>query len=165
LARAVAGEAGLPFLAFTGSSFVELFVGVGASRVRDLFADARKRAPSIIFAMSILALGGAVPWRSLLLVYGLATLIGSLGVTPGGLGLVEGTLPPRLGQHRPSGCLGSGGSVALSPHQLLARHGDRLACPSLVAPWASPSLNIDLGKRGAMSIWIGHPSHQNSRCR
>jgi cell division protease FtsH len=49
MARAVAGEAGVPFLALTGSSFVELFVGVGASRVRDLFADARKRAPSIIF--------------------------------------------------------------------------------------------------------------------
>jgi cell division protease FtsH len=49
VARAVAGEAGVPFLALTGSSFVELFVGVGASRVRDLFADARKRAPSIIF--------------------------------------------------------------------------------------------------------------------
>jgi uncharacterized protein (TIRG00374 family) len=45
-----------------------------------------------VLAMSILALGGTVPWRSLLLVYGLATLIGSLGITPGGLGLVEGTL-------------------------------------------------------------------------
>lgn len=45
-----------------------------------------------VLAMSILALGGAVPWRSLLLIYGLATLIGSLGITPGGLGLVEGTL-------------------------------------------------------------------------
>ncbi|MCU1456558.1 MAG: ATP-dependent metalloprotease FtsH, partial [Actinomycetia bacterium] len=49
MARAVAGEAEVPFLALTGSSFVELFVGLGASRVRDLFADARKRAPSIIF--------------------------------------------------------------------------------------------------------------------
>jgi uncharacterized protein (TIRG00374 family) len=45
-----------------------------------------------VLAMSILALGGAVPWRSLLLIYGLATLIGSLGISPGGLGLVEGTL-------------------------------------------------------------------------
>jgi hypothetical protein len=45
-----------------------------------------------VLAMSILALGGAVPWRSLLLVYGLAMLVGSLGLTPGGLGLVEGTL-------------------------------------------------------------------------
>jgi cell division protease FtsH len=58
LARAVAGEAGVPFLALTGSSFVELFVGVGASRVRDLFADARKRAPSIIFIDEIDAIGG-----------------------------------------------------------------------------------------------------------
>src|ERR1700734_972310 len=57
LARAVAGEAGVPFLALTGSSFVELFVGVGASRVRDLFADARKRAPSIIFIDEIDAIG------------------------------------------------------------------------------------------------------------
>jgi uncharacterized protein (TIRG00374 family) len=45
-----------------------------------------------VLAVSILALGGAVPWRSLLLIYGLATLIGSLGISPGGLGLVEGTL-------------------------------------------------------------------------
>ena len=45
-----------------------------------------------VLAVSILALGGTVPWRSLLLIYGLATLIGSLGITPGGLGLVEGTL-------------------------------------------------------------------------
>ena len=45
LARAVAGEAGVPFFSLSGSSFVEMFVGVGASRVRDLFADARKRCP------------------------------------------------------------------------------------------------------------------------
>jgi putative heme transporter len=45
-----------------------------------------------VLAVSIAALGGTVPWRSLLLIYGLATLIGSLGITPGGLGLVEGTL-------------------------------------------------------------------------
>jgi cell division protease FtsH len=57
LARAVAGESGVPFLALTGSSFVELFVGVGASRVRDLFADAHKRAPSIIFIDEIDAIG------------------------------------------------------------------------------------------------------------
>ena len=58
MARAVAGESGVPFLALTGSSFVELFVGVGASRVRDLFADARRRAPSIIFIDEIDAIGG-----------------------------------------------------------------------------------------------------------
>src|SRR5438874_2479884 len=57
LARAVAGEAGVPFLSVTGSGFVELFVGVGASRVRDLFAEARKRAPSIIFIDEIDAIG------------------------------------------------------------------------------------------------------------
>jgi cell division protease FtsH len=57
MARAVAGEAGVPFLALTGSSFVELFVGVGASRVRDLFTDARKRAPSIVFIDEIDAIG------------------------------------------------------------------------------------------------------------
>ena len=57
MARAVAGEADVPFFALTGSSFVELFVGVGASRVRDLFADARKRAPSIIFIDEIDAIG------------------------------------------------------------------------------------------------------------
>ena len=58
IARAVAGEAQVPFLSVTGSAFVELFVGVGASRVRDLFADARKRAPSIIFIDEIDAIGG-----------------------------------------------------------------------------------------------------------
>ena len=57
LARAVAGEAEVPFFALTGSSFVELFVGVGASRVREVFADARKRAPSIIFIDEVDAIG------------------------------------------------------------------------------------------------------------
>ena len=57
MARAVAGQAGVPFFSVTGSSFVELFVGLGASRVRDLFADARKRAPSIIFIDEIDAIG------------------------------------------------------------------------------------------------------------
>jgi cell division protease FtsH len=58
IARAVAGEAEVPFLSVTGSAFVEMFVGVGASRVRDLFNEARKRAPSIIFIDEIDAIGG-----------------------------------------------------------------------------------------------------------
>ncbi|GAA1972048.1 ATP-dependent zinc metalloprotease FtsH [Catenulispora subtropica] len=58
LARAVAGEAAVPFLSVAGSSFVEMFVGVGAARVRDLFAEARKRAPAIVFVDEIDALGG-----------------------------------------------------------------------------------------------------------
>ncbi|MBD0696040.1 ATP-dependent zinc metalloprotease FtsH [Streptomyces sp. CBMA123] len=58
LARAVAGEASVPFLSVTGSGFVEMFVGVGASRVRDLFEEARKRAPSIVFIDEIDAVGG-----------------------------------------------------------------------------------------------------------
>ncbi len=49
LARAVAGEAGVPFFSISGSDFVEMFVGVGASRVRDLFADAKKNSPCIVF--------------------------------------------------------------------------------------------------------------------
>jgi cell division protease FtsH len=57
LARAVAGEAEVPFFSVTGSSFVEMFVGVGAARVRDLFAEARKRAPAIIFIDEIDAIG------------------------------------------------------------------------------------------------------------
>ncbi len=57
LARAVAGEARVPFFSVTGSSFVEMFVGVGAARVRDLFAEARKRAPAIIFIDEIDAIG------------------------------------------------------------------------------------------------------------
>ena len=57
LARAVAGEANVPFFSVTGSSFVEMFVGVGAARVRDLFQDARKRAPAIVFVDEIDAIG------------------------------------------------------------------------------------------------------------
>ena len=57
LARAVAGEASVPFFSVTGSSFVEMFVGVGAARVRDLFQEARKRAPAIIFVDEIDAIG------------------------------------------------------------------------------------------------------------
>ena len=57
LARAVAGEAGVPFFAITGSGFVELFVGVGAARMRDLFSDAKKRQPAIIFIDEIDAIG------------------------------------------------------------------------------------------------------------
>ena len=49
LARAVAGEAGVPFMSTSGSEFVEMFVGVGASRVRSMFEDAKKNAPCIIF--------------------------------------------------------------------------------------------------------------------
>merc|ERR1719258_880369 len=57
LARAVAGEAGVPFLSASGSEFVEMFVGVGASRVRDLFGQAKKNAPCIIFIDEIDAVG------------------------------------------------------------------------------------------------------------
>jgi cell division protease FtsH len=59
LARAVAGEAGVPFFSINGSEFVEMFVGVGAARVRDLFEEARKKAPAIIFIDEIDALGRA----------------------------------------------------------------------------------------------------------
>lgn len=57
LARAVAGEAGVPFFSISGSEFVEMFVGVGASRVRDLFAKAKKNAPCIVFIDEIDAVG------------------------------------------------------------------------------------------------------------
>jgi cell division protease FtsH len=57
LAKAVAGEAGVPFISISGSEFVEMFVGVGASRVRDVFAQAKKNAPCIIFIDEIDAVG------------------------------------------------------------------------------------------------------------
>lgn len=57
LARAVAGEAGAPFLSISGSDFVEMYVGVGASRVRDLFEQAKKKAPAIVFIDEIDAVG------------------------------------------------------------------------------------------------------------
>jgi cell division protease FtsH len=59
LARAVAGEAGVPFFSISGSEFVEMFVGVGAARVRDLFEQARKSAPAIVFIDELDALGRA----------------------------------------------------------------------------------------------------------
>ena len=57
LSRAIAGEAGVPFFSISGSDFVEMFVGVGASRVRDLFEEAKKNAPAIIFIDEIDAVG------------------------------------------------------------------------------------------------------------
>ena len=57
LARAIAGEAGVPFFSISGSDFVEMFVGVGASRVRDLFAEAKKNSPCIVFIDEIDAVG------------------------------------------------------------------------------------------------------------
>jgi cell division protease FtsH len=57
IAKAVAGEAGVPFFSISGSDFVEMFVGVGASRVRDLFADAKKNSPCIVFIDEIDAVG------------------------------------------------------------------------------------------------------------
>ena len=59
LAKAVAGEAGVPFFSLSGSDFVEMFVGVGASRVRDLFKQAASKSPSIIFIDEIDAIGRA----------------------------------------------------------------------------------------------------------
>merc|ERR1719298_203749 len=57
LARAVAGEAGVPFISSSASEFVEMFVGVGASRVRDLFGQAKKNSPCIVFIDEIDAIG------------------------------------------------------------------------------------------------------------
>ncbi len=65
LARAIAGEAGVPFFSINGSEFVEMFVGVGAARVRDLFVQARQKAPAIIFIDELDAMGrarGAYPY-------------------------------------------------------------------------------------------------------
>jgi cell division protease FtsH len=59
MARAVAGESGVPFFSISGSEFVEMIVGVGAARVRDMFAQAREKAPAIIFIDEVDALGGA----------------------------------------------------------------------------------------------------------
>jgi len=57
LAKAIAGEAGVPFFSISGSEFIELFVGVGAARVRDLFEQAKKQAPCIVFIDELDALG------------------------------------------------------------------------------------------------------------
>lgn len=57
-AKAVAGEARVPFFAMSASEFVELFVGRGAARVRELFAEARRRSPSVVFIDELDAIGG-----------------------------------------------------------------------------------------------------------
>jgi cell division protease FtsH len=57
LAKAVAGEAGVPFISISAAEFIEVFVGVGASRVRDLFSEAKKNAPCIIFIDELDAVG------------------------------------------------------------------------------------------------------------
>src|SRR6059058_9021 len=57
ISRAVAGEAGVPFFSISGSEFVEMFVGVGASRVRDLFDQAKKNSPCIVFVAAITTAG------------------------------------------------------------------------------------------------------------
>ncbi len=65
LAKAIAGEAKVPFFSISGADFVEMFVGVGAARVRDLFEQAKKNAPCIVFIDEIDAVAEAVgrPWR------------------------------------------------------------------------------------------------------
>lgn len=57
MAKACAGESGVPFFYISGSDFVEMYIGVGASRVRDLFAKAKKKSPAIIFIDEIDAIG------------------------------------------------------------------------------------------------------------
>ncbi len=59
-AKAVAGEAGVPFFAASASEFVELFVGRGAARIRDLFAEARKKAPCVVFIDELDAVGAVL---------------------------------------------------------------------------------------------------------
>ena len=59
MARAVAGESGVPFFNISGSEFIEMFVGVGAARVREMFNQAREKAPCIIFIDELDAIGGA----------------------------------------------------------------------------------------------------------
>lgn len=64
LAKAVAGEANVPFFSMSGSEFVEMFVGMGASKVRDLFQQAKEKAPCIVFIDEIDAIGKSVTDRS-----------------------------------------------------------------------------------------------------
>ena len=60
LAKAIAGEAGVPFFSLSGSEFVEMFVGVGASRVRDLFKKAKENSPCLIFIDKVMRLAASV---------------------------------------------------------------------------------------------------------
>ena len=98
LARAIAGEAGVPFFSLSGSDFVEMFVGVGAARVRDLFEEAKKTAPCIIFIDELDALGKA---RS-----------GNTGLASGGYDERENTLNQLLTEM--DGFDGSAGVIILA---------------------------------------------------
>jgi cell division protease FtsH len=104
LAKAVAGEAGVPFFSLSGADFVEMFVGVGAARVRDLFAQAQARAPSIIFIDELDALGKA---------RGVSPMMGTdLESAPrrdGRFRYAERRHPP--GRHQPTGDSGPGAAT------------------------------------------------------
>ena len=108
LAKAVAGEAGVPFFSISGSDFVEMFVGVGASRVRDLFEDAKKNAPCIVFIDEIDAvarrrgsgMGGGHDERE--------QTLNQLLVEMDGFGVNEGIIV--MAGYKPGGYSGSGDS-------------------------------------------------------
>ena len=110
LAKAVAGEAGVPFFSISGSDFVEMFVGVGASRVRDLFEEGKKHAPCIIFIDEIDAvarqrgtgMGGGHDERE--------QTLNQLLVEMGRIRSQRGN--HRHGGHEPGGYSGSGDSAA-----------------------------------------------------
>ena len=139
LARAVAGEAGVPFFSISGSEFVEMFVGVGAARVRDLFEQARGKAPAIIFIDELDALGRA---RS--------------GVAQGFVELGRELLCLLLGvvvfAHR--------AEVLLTP--FLAKHSPDVAAPCLLLSVCAvpdhrhlcePPSGVESGARGPLVFW------------
>ena len=108
LAKAVAGEAHVPFFSLSGSDFVEMFVGVGASRVRDLFEEAKKNAPCIIFIDEIDAIGKSRDSR-----YGGGNdereqTLNQLLAEMDGFDTSKGSSDP--GSDQPSGSAGSGAS-------------------------------------------------------
>ena len=134
LARAVAGEAGVPFYSTNGAEFVEMFVGVGAARVRDLFEQARKTAPCIIFIDELDALGrarGAQPDG------GAGREGADAQPVAGGDGRVRPVGGDRRCWRRPTGrrswtrrCCGPGGSTARCWWTGRTRRGGWTSCAS-----------------------------------
>ncbi len=168
LARAIAGEAGVPFFSISGSDFVEMFVGVGASRVRDMFEQAKKNAPCIIFIDEIDAvgrhrgagLGGGNDERE--------QTLNQLLVEMDGFEANEGIIVVAA---RPTGltcwtprCCGRVVSTARSWCPIRTSLGERRSCACTCATFPSPSdVDVQVVARGCTGLLRRRPGQPRER--